>query len=520
MAFSLWKCLSLLVVVLLSFIASVAPEPKVLKMELNRRAKTIHADNIEGRDTGKQYANVLIENSINTNAYLVNASVGTSTPPQVVQLEVDTGSSDIWMIGVGSCHPRTAPCLNSTFNPSVSSSFSLLQKGGFRAQYESPNSEVQGDYFNDTFSIGSITLRNLTMAVAKEADGFTTGIMGIGFDAGESIVIQGGQPYPNIIDMMVAQGIIQTRAYSLWLNDQAANGAVLFGGFDQAKFKGDLIAVPMQPDSQSGQVTSMTVAWTSLSVIQSGNTTFTTNSNFVEPAILDSGTSLTFLPIDTFNEVTSLFPVFEDLNFPSGLLVNCEEFDDYNGTIDYGFGGSGGPVISVPLSDLALPVFNSRGDTLHFSNGEPACLFGIAPLTKNEPIILGDTFLRSAYVVYDLDNKQIAMAPSVANTTESNIVEIGQGAAAPTWKVASAVSAIQTATGLGEGPTVLSAPTGQITADASATGSLPASSGSEATTTPSTAKSAAPSPILPGTIRSILFSFLSSLLGAAFVAFH
>ena len=58
------------------------------------------------------------------------------------------------------------------------------------------------------------------MAVAEEAEDFTTGIMGIGFDAGESIVIQGGQPYPNIIEVMVAQGIIQTRAYSLWLNDQ------------------------------------------------------------------------------------------------------------------------------------------------------------------------------------------------------------------------------------------------------------------------------------------------------------
>ena len=58
------------------------------------------------------------------------------------------------------------------------------------------------------------------MAVAKEAEDFTTGIMGIGFDASESLAIQGGQPYPNIIDMMVTQGIIQTRAYSLWLNDQ------------------------------------------------------------------------------------------------------------------------------------------------------------------------------------------------------------------------------------------------------------------------------------------------------------
>ena len=169
-------------------------------------------------------------------------------------------------------------------------------------------------------------------------------------------------------------------------------------------------------------------------------------------------------------------------------------------------------MISVPLSQLALPLFNSKGDPLHFSNGKPVCQFGLEPLTEDMPIILGDTFLRSAYVVYDLDNKQIAIAPTVANTTESNIVEIGQGAAAPTWKVASAVTATLTAT---EGPTMLSVPT-----DVSATGSrLPASSGFQATTT-STAKNAAPSPILPGTIRSILFSILSSLLGAAFIAFH
>jgi len=42
--------------------------------------------------------------------------------------------------------------------------------------------------------------------------------------------------------------------------------------------------------------------------------------------------------------------------------------------------------------------------------------------------LLGDFFLRSAYVVYDLTNNQIWLAPAVLNTTKSNVVEIQAGA--------------------------------------------------------------------------------------------
>lgn len=57
------------------------------------------------------------------------------------------------------------------------------------------------------------------MAVATDASYVSTGIMGISFDTDESIVTSGGQVYPNIIDVMVQQQIINTRAYSLWLDD-------------------------------------------------------------------------------------------------------------------------------------------------------------------------------------------------------------------------------------------------------------------------------------------------------------
>jgi hypothetical protein len=68
-------------------------------------------------------------------------------------------------------------------------------------------------------ALGGTTIHNLTMAVATKAVYVVSGIMGIGFDADESIAFSGGKPYPNIIDVMVQQNIISTRAYSLWLDD-------------------------------------------------------------------------------------------------------------------------------------------------------------------------------------------------------------------------------------------------------------------------------------------------------------
>ena len=81
-----------------------------------------------------------------------------------------------------------------------------------------PNSGVTGNYFSDDFSIGGVTIENLTMAVATEAAYVATGVMGIGFDTDESSAFQ-GDIYPNIIDDMVTQDLINARAYSLWLDD-------------------------------------------------------------------------------------------------------------------------------------------------------------------------------------------------------------------------------------------------------------------------------------------------------------
>ena len=94
-------------------------------------------------------------------------------------------------------------------------------QGGFSIQYDTPNSGVTGDYVQDNFGIGGMTVKNLTMAVATEADYVPTGIMGIGFDTEESIARASneGTVYPNLIDELVNQNLITTHSYSLWLDD-------------------------------------------------------------------------------------------------------------------------------------------------------------------------------------------------------------------------------------------------------------------------------------------------------------
>ena len=114
--------------------------------------------------------------------------------------------------------------------------------------------------------------------------------------------------------------------------------------------------------------------------------------------------------------------------------------------MDYGFGGSKGPVISVKYSEIAIPLYNEDGTQLAFTDGSYACAFGMFPVGNAQQILFGDTFLRSAYVVYDLDSKQIALAPTVFGGATSNVIEIEKGGFNGASSVAPTVTVAQNGT--------------------------------------------------------------------------
>ena len=127
--------------------------------------------------------------------------------------------------------------------------------------------------------------------------------MGIGFAFGESGVQTANFQYPNIIDVLQSEGFINRRAYSLWLDDiESLTGSVLFGGIDTDKYHGNLVGLPIQPDSRTGQIESFSVAWTGLTITGSGNNADLSPQQ-PTAAILDSGSTIMLLPDEIANNI-------------------------------------------------------------------------------------------------------------------------------------------------------------------------------------------------------------------------
>jgi len=189
------------------------------------------------------------------------------------------------------------------------------------------------------------------------------------------------------------------------------------------------------------------VAFTSLSATSKSGTDLLTPSNYAISSGLSSSSTITYLPDDVAEMV------FAELGAQYNEQLDAVVLPCYtgqgNGTINFGFGGSGGPVIKVPISEIVLPLTLSSGEPAKFSNKQTACQLGIQA-AGDLPILFGDTFLRSAYVVYDLANNRIGLAQTDFNATGSNVVPFPSfGAPIPSATTApNEAQVTQTATGI------------------------------------------------------------------------
>lgn len=188
----------------------------------------------------------------------------------------------------------------------------------------------------------------------------------------------------------------------------------------------------MYPSAETGVIDSFIVAFTSLSITSPSGSDTLTPAGYAEAVVLDSGTTLTYLPDDLtqaiYNEVGAIYYAKEEF-----ALCSCS-IRTVQGTLNFGFAGANGPVIKVPISELVYPLTYSNGTEFDVVPGTSACFFGIMPVSilGKGPLIFGDTLLRSAYVVYDLVNYRIGLAPTNFNSTGSNVVAFSSlGAAIP-----------------------------------------------------------------------------------------
>jgi len=145
------------------------------------------------------------------------------------------------------------------------------------------------------------------------------------------------------------------------------------------------------------------------------------------PALLDCGTSYIYLPSAMVTQIASNFPATYNQEAGLYLLPDCS-LENYNGTINFQFSNLN---IVVPLSEFVVPATDDLGNPLTYQNGNPACIISVLANDVDSFAVLGDTFLRSAYVVYDLDNQQIAMAQANFNVSSSAVSPIPSGTSIP-----------------------------------------------------------------------------------------
>lgn len=350
--------------------------------------------------------------------YFANVSLG--TPAQKLQLHIDTGSSDLWTNFADStfCKSKQDPCYGGTYNANSSSTYKYVSSR-FNITYADGSGAI-GDYATDTLGIGGVTLQNLQFGIGYQS-GSQEGILGIGYTTNEvQVNTYGGQTYPNVPELMAKNGVIQSNAYSLWLDDLEANtGSILFGGVDTDKFHGALQTLPIQPEQ--GVFAEFLITLTDVSLSNGGNRVSLNSGDIPVAVLLDSGSSLTYLPDDLttalYQQVGAKYDDQQQTAF-----VPCSLADNTS-TIDFKFSS---PIISVPMSEMVINAGTGTQST--FKDGSAACIFGVAPAGQGGISVLGDTWIRSAYVVYDLANNEISLAQTNFNSSSSNILEIGTGA--------------------------------------------------------------------------------------------
>lgn len=353
--------------------------------------------------------------------YQITLDIG--TPPQPIDFTIDTGSSDLWVMAADNPYCTNDPanttginCTNSIYDPKMSETYFNLHEP-FQISYGDTTRAI-GELSKDTIGIGSQQIFNATFAVANSSNASTC-VFGIGFigdEANAYVHKNGSGVYPtyfNVPTMMKKQNLINTNAYSLWLNDKESDeGGILFGAVDKSKYEGDLHVMPIFNNYHEylEHPIQTRVMLNGLSIDNH------TVAEFNIAVLLDSGTSFAYLPQEiVFSLGDSLGFTYEDIlgYYYGGIDIALRRAS----SLALNFSGA---LIDIPIEDLLVALTEDDGSPLVI-DGESQVILALGVAEDNYMNILGDVFLRAMYTVFDLDHYEIAIAKAKSNVTSSEI---------------------------------------------------------------------------------------------------
>ncbi|CAI5759230.1 unnamed protein product [Candida verbasci] len=336
---------------------------------------------IENKEKHKRDQSSLLNFKSLKNVYVTQLEIGSNKDK--VNVSIDTGSSDLWVMGsdiqcftIDQLHTLESPDIPEIFDD-LDESYSCSDNGTF--SYENSTTfELTDEEFSIGYADGSVALgywgsddvsqvRNLRFGIANVSS-IDIGILGIGQNA----------DYDNFPTKLKDQGIINETIYSIYLDGDS--GSVLFGDIDDSKFDGELTTLPMT-DRASINITNFSI----------GDKNFDTTD-----AIIDTGSTFSTLPkewIDAIGKVINgVYNEDED-----AYRIDCKSYDQ---TFTFDVDNS---TIEIPISTFITKY-------------QDACYLGIMDEAIIGGVIFGSDILKNLYLVYNLDEDTLSIAP-IANQT-------------------------------------------------------------------------------------------------------
>lgn len=336
------------------------------------------------------------------------------TPPKSFMVLFDVGSSDFWLASA-SC--KSEYCImKQKYNASESSTFSKLEKDYPIKMAYGGGIQVEGHLSSDLVVLAGFNLDNLTFTEATDLDGEPLsrmpidGFMGLGFGVRTSRGLPPTQqqrgPYQDtIFELLVKRGLIDNPIVSMYLNNEeqdermysAHAGEMIFGQIDDSYFVGELSYVPLsRPDTNLWEFRLDRVALAQ----KIGDQVLETGCDSGCPAVIETGTAAIgghFTDVDRINKRIGAEPQGDG----TYKFTHC----DLGVMPDLVFTIGGVEFVLGPLDYIQR----------HYINGQLiVCYSALRAINSEEyPFwILGETFLKHHYVVFDYGQKRIGLAKS------------------------------------------------------------------------------------------------------------
>ncbi|KAG5356518.1 Acid protease [Yarrowia sp. C11] len=342
---------------------------------------------------------------------------------KVESLIVDTGSSETWVNTISSDYNPESSC--SFVNTSVPMNMVYMDQ-----------KQVSGFMAKETVTLGGKIITGANIGVAEYPNPPDhrvrpdTGYLGLGLEEGEVV-----QPkYPNLLTQMRDQGLINRRAFSVYIEDFSDTGAgVLFGGYDKARFKGNLKFVELVNNRLNRIKNSPTpYEYDTLltSISRNGKNILKrpgSRPRCVETfdAHFDTGYTLIALPRHVFDVI---YADFESITLESRGRVDyrtsCNAAAS-NYVYNFDFNGVS---IKVPGWAFIMPISPNANETI--------CRLVVGPhvSTKSENrVVLGLPFFRSTYVYFDAEGYRVGLAEQKKHVSGSDIVTEGPASGRLCW---------------------------------------------------------------------------------------